>query len=58
MAFLRRQGSYKPCNHILNMGIIIFPCIDNIQSTGHNKLQEKNEWKIEKEEEKQNEGPC
>ena len=29
---------YKPCNHILYIGIIIFPIIDNPQSTGHNLL--------------------
>ena len=27
---------YKPCNHCLYIGIIIFPNIDNPQSTGHN----------------------
>ena len=29
---------YKPCNHSLYIGIIIFPHIDNPQSTGHNFL--------------------
>ena len=29
---------YKPCNHSLYIGIIIFPQIDNPQSTGHNLL--------------------
>ena len=29
-------GPYKPCNHSLYIGIIIFPNIDNTQSTGHN----------------------
>ena len=32
---------YKPCNHSLYIGIIIFPHIDNPQSTGHNLLKEK-----------------
>ena len=27
---------YKPCNHNLYIGIIIFPHIDNAQSTGYN----------------------
>ena len=27
---------YKPCNHNLYTGIIIFPHIDNPQSTGYN----------------------
>ena len=27
---------YKPYNHSLYIGIIIFPHIDNTQSTGHN----------------------
>ena len=27
---------YKPCNHNLHIGIIIFPHIDNPQSTGYN----------------------
>ena len=27
---------YKPCNHSLYIGIIIFPHIDNAQSAGHN----------------------
>ena len=27
---------YKPCNHNLYIGIIIFPHIDNPQSTGYN----------------------
>ena len=31
-------SSYKPCNHSLYIGIIIFPHIDNTQSTGHNYL--------------------
>ena len=31
-------SSYKPCNHSLYTGIIIFPHIDNPQSTGHNLL--------------------
>ena len=26
---------YKPCNHSLYIGIIIFPYIDTTQSTGH-----------------------
>ena len=29
---------YKQCNHSLYIGIIIFPHIDNTQSTGHNLL--------------------
>ena len=29
-------GPYKPCNHNLYIGIIIFPHIDNPQSTGYN----------------------
>ena len=35
----RQQGPYSPyklCNHSLYIGIIIFPHIDNTQSTGHN----------------------
>ena len=32
----RHRGPYKPCNHILYIGIIIFPHIDNPQSTGYN----------------------
>ena len=27
---------YKPCNHNLYIGMIIFPHIDNPQSTGYN----------------------
>ena len=27
---------YTPCNHSLYIGIIIFPHIDDTQSTGHN----------------------
>ena len=37
----RQRGpynQYKPCNHSLYIGIIIFPHIDNTQSTGHNQL--------------------
>ena len=30
------QGPYKSCNHNLYIGIIIFPHIDNPQSTGYN----------------------
>ena len=33
---------YKPCNHSLYIGIIIFPNIDNPQSAGHNLLLRKN----------------
>ena len=29
-------SQYKPCNHNLYIGIIIFPHIDNPQSTGYN----------------------
>ena len=29
-------GPYKPSNHSLYIRIIIFPHIDNMQSTGHN----------------------
>ena len=40
-AFLRRghrgpYSPYKPFNHNLHIGIIIFPHIDNPQSTGYN----------------------
>ena len=43
-AFLgsRQWGScnpYKPCNHNLYIGMIIFPHIDNPQSTDYNKLK-------------------
>ena len=31
-----QRGPYNPCNHSLYIGIIIFPHIDNTQSTGHN----------------------
>ena len=34
-----QRGPYSPyklCNHSLYIGIIIFPRIDNTQSTGHN----------------------
>ena len=37
----RQQGPYspyKPCNHSLYIGIIIFPHIDKPQSTGRNLL--------------------
>ena len=30
------RGPYKPFNHNLYIGIIIFPHIDNPQSTGYN----------------------
>ena len=30
---------YKPCNHNPYIGIIIFPHIDNPQSTGYKKTQ-------------------
>ena len=30
------RGPYKPFNHNLYIGIIIFPHIDNSQSTGYN----------------------
>ena len=33
----RPYSQYKPCNHNLYIGIIIFPHIDNTQSTGHRK---------------------
>ena len=32
---------YKPCNHNLYIGIIIFPHIDNPQSTGYNWSKKK-----------------
>ena len=32
---------YKPYNHSLYIGIIIFPHIDNTQSTDHNELKKK-----------------
>ena len=32
---------YKPCNHNLYIGIIIFPHIDNPQSTGYNQPKKK-----------------
>ena len=31
-----QRGPYNPCNHSLYIGIIIFPHIDNTQSTSHN----------------------
>ena len=31
-----QRGPYKPCNHSLYIQIIIFPHIDDTQSTGHN----------------------
>ena len=31
----RIYNPYKPCNHNLHIGIIIFPHIDNPQSTGY-----------------------
>ena len=31
----------KPCDHNLYIGIIIFPHIDNPQSTGYNYLRKK-----------------
>ena len=34
--YIVHQGPYKPCNHNLYIGIIIFPHIDNPQSTGYN----------------------
>ena len=37
---------YKPCNHNLYIGIIIFPHIDNPQSTGCNKPKKKKPIKI------------
>ena len=45
---------YKPYNHSLYIGIIIFPHIDNIQSTGHNSLSEKKG--IKKKEQQKSEG--
>ena len=34
--FLGHHGTYKPYKHNLYIEIIIFPLIDNTQSTGHN----------------------
>ena len=31
----RQPGPYKPCNYNLYIGTIIFPHVDNKQSTGH-----------------------
>ena len=36
---------YKPFNHNLYIGIIIFPHIDNPQSTGYNKSEKKKQLK-------------
>ena len=39
-----QQGSYspyKPCNHNLYIGMIIFPHIDNPQSAGYNQPKKK-----------------
>ena len=33
---------YKPCNHNLYIGLIIFPHIDNPQYTGYNLPKKKN----------------
>ena len=38
---------YKPCNHNLYIGIIIFPHIDNPQSTGYINLRKK-QFKLDK----------
>ena len=35
------RGPYKPCNHNLYIGIIIFPHIDNPRSTGYNQPKKK-----------------
>ena len=35
------RGPYKQCNHNLSIGIIIFPHIDNPQSTGYNQPKKK-----------------
>ena len=45
-AFLRQQtcspcSPYKPCNHNLYIGVIIFPHTENTQHTGYNGLKEK-----------------
>ena len=32
-----RYSPYKLCNHNLYIGIIVFPHIDNLQSTGYNQ---------------------
>ena len=37
----RPYSPYKPCNHNLYIGIIIFLQIDNTQNTGHNQLLRK-----------------
>ena len=36
------QGPYKLCNHNIYIGIIVFPHIDDPQSTGYNKPKKKN----------------
>ena len=45
---------YKQCNHNLNIGIIIFPHIDNPQSTGYNQPKKNKTIKIIN---KKSEGP-
>ena len=40
------RGPYKQCNHNLYIGIIIFPHIDNPQSTGYNQPEKKKTIKI------------
>ena len=39
--FLDSRHPYKPCNHNLNIGIIIFPHTDNTQSAGTCQLEKK-----------------
>ena len=41
-AFLKTSGPHKPYNHNLYVGIIVFPHIDNPQSTGYDKPEKKN----------------
>ena len=41
MAFLGRRGPCSPCNRNIHIGIIIFPHIDDTQSTGYNHFKMK-----------------
>ena len=41
LAFSGTYSPYKPCNHNQYIGIIIFPHIDNPQSTGYNQPKKK-----------------
>ena len=47
----RQQGSYKPCNHNLHIGMIVYPHIGNTQATGHKQIQERGRKKKHKQRE-------